>query len=274
MKTIFEGKVNGVVYTNVNDYNAAITEAIASGQSVIASTRTTTKSSDDNECKCKCGDKCCGDKECECQKEHYVSTDPNLFYGFVDEESGEYYLDMLVGTEQDGGTIQQWKQNLGKKFTSVSEMIKDFSKRDLNNYLQDLSHTKEKLAKEHNTIVGIFEHRKNNQDKLNEEYDQLISQGAKIREDINREETNMKLLNSCAILNDEMAYYYDKVYQMVKNRINEISRKPYDVSGSICTTTLDTTAGGDITTAQDIRNVRSITQDEIKRLLESLTSRE
>lgn len=262
MKTIFEGKVNGVVYTNVNDYNTAIAEAMASGRNIIASTRTTSKPSDDNECKCKCGDKCCGDKECECQKKNYVSTDPNLFYGFVDEKSDEYYLDMMTGTKQDESTIQQWKQNLDKNLAKVDIMIGDFSKRDLNNYLQDLNRTKEKLAKEHNNIVEIFEHRKNNHDKLNEEYDQLLSQAAKIREDISHEETNMKLLNSCAILNDEMTKYYDKVCQMVKNHMNGIDNEPC----SACATASDITS--------DIRNVRSITQDEIKRLLESLTSRE
>ena len=42
MKTIFEGTVNGEIFNNVNDYNNALTKAIASGKSVSAGSRTYT----------------------------------------------------------------------------------------------------------------------------------------------------------------------------------------------------------------------------------------
>ena len=56
-KTVFEGKVNGQVFDNVNDYNACLQAMLDMGKDVEASSSTKIV-----ECDCECG---C-DSKCEC----------------------------------------------------------------------------------------------------------------------------------------------------------------------------------------------------------------
>ena len=68
-KTVFEGKVNGQVFDNVNDYNACLQAMLDMGKDVEASSSTKIVECD---CECGCDSKC----ECECEKCQKVDNKP------------------------------------------------------------------------------------------------------------------------------------------------------------------------------------------------------
>ena len=98
--TVFQGKVNGKIYDNVADYNAAITALIEAGVTDIEATSSTSiKAVEDDEtskeyetvctdCDCPCG---CDCTSCTCD----TFDEDVTFYPYM-EDDDPFYLDLLV----------------------------------------------------------------------------------------------------------------------------------------------------------------------------------
>lgn len=138
-KTIFEGKINDVVYNDVKDYNKAITNLLNTGAEFTASTTTKTVEV--------CED--CGTNPCVCGES---IPNVNLYVGMDHNKPlADYYL---VGDDgSDSATLDQLTEVLEKQECLIVDKVNKMSLAEANTYLKD--------------VIGILENIKD-QDKIND----------------------------------------------------------------------------------------------------------
>jgi hypothetical protein len=138
-KTIFEGKINDVIYNDVKDYNKAITNLLNTGAEFTAST--TTKTVD------VCED--CGVNPCVCGES---IPNVNLYVGMDHNKPlADYYL--VGDDDSDSATLDQLSEVLEKQEGLIVDKVNKMSLAEANTYLKD--------------VIGILESIKD-QDKIND----------------------------------------------------------------------------------------------------------
>ena len=166
-KTVFEGKVNGQVFDNVNDYNACLQAMLDMGKDVEASSSTKIV-----ECDCECG--CDSKRECECEKCQKVDNKPmkanvNFLPGFESDNKSAYIDDLVVleGSEYDS-KLEAIDESMEKIYcdikTALNDPTNDLHKnevylkkvRDIINVIdEDYNKNKEALAKTNTKINSV-----------------------------------------------------------------------------------------------------------------------
>lgn len=132
-KTIFKGVINGVEFDNVADYNKRLTELLAAGESVNASTSTSTVDICD----------CCGKvaSECTCEDgEDTCDQKTNMLPGFENDEAVENYVDQFVTGDDnlDRSNLESYKKYLSDNFEGVRFVVNGMNLVTLRGYMNDL----------------------------------------------------------------------------------------------------------------------------------------
>ena len=124
-KTIFKGVINGVEFDNVAAYNKRLTELLAAGENVNASTSTSTVDTCDH----------CGNVECTCE-----GRKANMLPGFENDEAIENYVDKFVTGDDmlDKSNLESYKDYLADNFEGVRLAVNGMNLVSLKGYLNDL----------------------------------------------------------------------------------------------------------------------------------------
>ena len=178
--TVFQGKVNGKIYDNVADYNAAITALIDAGVTDIEATSSTSiKAVEDDEaskeyettctdCDCSC--------ECDCTSCTCDTFDEDVtFYPYM-EDDDPFYLDILVTSDRN--TNSEAYTEVSKRFEKcikfIVEILNDKNtcncdrKEFFDNVTEILDDLKDNMASTKAALDKIIADRK----KLDEEFNE------------------------------------------------------------------------------------------------------
>lgn len=253
MKTIFEGKVNGVVYNNVNDYNVAIAAAMASGQRVIATTCTKTVDEPINEAKSehKCEHKC----ECEqkCDKVTCKCNKPILFCGF---DTDQHYLDIFSGTPADRALLTEWESKLANNIDAVEDILDNFTESEIKKYGVKLEKIMEYLQQDKRDISYMEKEIQSKLTDLKAQKAEILDRLKDIDKKIADSRQHSQLLVSCTALNDKMISYYNTITDSAADKLTKFDNKCNSVTHNYC------------------NNIKSITQEEIQKMLDSIFNKD
>jgi hypothetical protein len=131
-KTIFKGVINGVEFDNVADYNKRLTELLAAGENVNASTSTSTVDICD----------CCGKVASECTCEDACEKPlVNMLPGFESKEAIENYVDKFVTDNDlmDKHNMDSYTEYLKENFEGIKREVAHMDKFALESYRDDLN---------------------------------------------------------------------------------------------------------------------------------------
>jgi hypothetical protein len=258
MKTIFEGKVNGVVYNNVNDYNVAIAAAMSSGQSVIASTCTKTVDEPINkpkiakiEQKCESGHTCeCGQ---DCDKVTCKCNKPILFCGF---DTDQHYLDIFHGTPTDRALLTAWEDKLTNNIDKVEDILDNFTESEIKKYGVKLEKVMEYLQQDKKDISRMEKEIQSELTNLKAQKTEILDRLKDIDKKLADARQHEQLMVSCAALNNKMISYYNTITESAADKLTKFDNK--------C----------DSTTHNHCNNIKSITQEEIQKMLDSIFNKD
>ena len=145
--TVFQGKVNGKIYDNVADYNAAITALIEAGVTDIEATSSTsikTVKDDEvsNECVTTCTD-CDCTCDCDCTNCTCDICDEDVtFYPYMEDED-PFYLDLLVTNDKEANieAYNEAQRQLEISYRDIVEALYDpeTTTDERKEYLEDIN---------------------------------------------------------------------------------------------------------------------------------------
>lgn len=205
-KTVFEGKVNGQVFDNVNDYNACLQAMLDMGKDVEASSNTKIVECD---CECGCDSKC----ECECEKSQKVDNKPlkanvNFLPGFESDNKSAYIDDLVVleGSEYES-RLDAINESMDNIYRDIKTALKD-PKNDI--------HKKEIYLKKVRDIIKV----------IDEDYDKNKEALANIRAKVRDVENELCKLNNihetlckAEVVIDTYGAWYDQVQDIVEDNL-------------------------------------------------------
>lgn len=207
-KTVFEGKVNGQVFDNVNDYNACLQAMLDMGKDVEASSSTKIVECD---CECGCDSKC--NCDCECEKSQKVDNKPlkanvNFLPGFESDNKSAYIDDLVVleGSEYES-RLDAINESMDNIYRDIKTALKD-PKNDI--------HKKEVYLKKVRDIIKV----------IDEDYNKNKEALAKTNTKINSVETELNELKEiqdtlckAEVVIDTYGAWYDRVQDMVADNL-------------------------------------------------------
>ena len=194
MKTVFEGKVNGQVFDNVADYNAALVEALKHGN-VEASSNTKTVPDEDIEQTC-----CDNEVECCCE----ACEEPDWFPGL---DKDDYYMDSMVGqNDKDKDTYNEWKEYLEDNYQDVVEFYKQLTPEDQDNYLNDL-----KLI----ALKQVSDDKCKNEQAL----ESLVVEREDLKERLQKLDKDIAVLGNAGQLNNMFNQYYTTLIKQLESMV-------------------------------------------------------
>ena len=216
-KTVFEGKVNGQVFDNVNDYNACLQAMLDMGKDVEASSSTKIVECD---CECGCDSKC----ECECEKCQKVDNKPlkanvNFLPGFESDNKSAYIDDLVVleGSEYDS-KLEAIDESMEKIYLDI--------KTALNDPTNDL-HKNEVYLKKVRDIINV----------IDEDYNKNKEALAKTNTKINSVETELNELKEiqdtlykAELVIEMYGKWYNEVQNMVEDNITRLKNSENNVN--------------------------------------------
>lgn len=216
-KTVFEGKVNGQVFDNVNDYNACLQAMLDMGKDVEASSSTKIVECD---CECGCDSKC----ECECEKCQKVDNKPlkvnvNFLPGFESDNKSAYIDDLVVleGSEYDS-KLEAINESMEKIYCDI--------KAALNDPTNDL-HKNEVYLKKVRDIINV----------IDEDYNKNKEALAKTNTKINSVETELNELKEiqdtlykAELVIEMYGKWYNEVQNMVEDNITRLKNSENNVN--------------------------------------------
>lgn len=235
MKTIFEGKVNGVTYNSVEEYNKAIVEALKNG-SVEASSQTRTvedepKSNikfhgevngqvfdnvnDYNEAVKKVMDAGLPLNAYSETTQHdgTKSTDASADYNMEEDKCSEpdwlpgmnhdnYYMDSMTGEEErDKQIYESWVDYLKSVYTDIVECSSEFDVNSLTEYENELS----------DVIREICDDKKTTVDALNT----MSKEKFELEEKLRSLNNSINVLNNALKLNKLFNEYYTQLHSYI-----------------------------------------------------------
>ena len=217
-KTVFEGKVNGQVFDNVNDYNACLQAMLDMGKDVEASSSTKIVECD---CECGCDSKC----ECECEKCQKVDNKPlkanvNFLPGFESDNKSAYIDDLVVleGSEYDS-KLEAIDESMEKIYCDIKTALKDPA--------NDL-HKKEVYLKKVRDIINV----------IDEDYNKNKEALAKTNTKINSVETELNelkeiqdTLRKAELVIEMYGKWYNEVQDMVEDNLTRLKNSENNVNG-------------------------------------------
>ncbi len=188
-KTIFKGVINGVEFDNVAAYNKRLTELLAAGENVNASTSTSTVDICD----------CCGKVASECTCEDTCDQKTNMLPGFENDEAVENYVDQFVTGDDnlDRSNLESYKNYLSDNFEGVRFVVNGMNLAALKGYLNDLH--------------GVL-------DIIDEDMQDTL-------ETIHRREKELQTLHKAKEVLDVWNEYYMKNLDLVKQEIQKYDEK-------------------------------------------------
>lgn len=189
-KTIFKGVINGVEFDNVADYNKRLTELLAAGENVNASTSTSTVDTCD----------CCGKEVNECTCEDTCEKPlTNMLPGFENDDAIENYVDKFVtnNDELDKFNLESYKKYLSDNFEGIRFVVNGMNLAALRGYMNDL-----------HEVLDIID--EDMQDTL---------------EAIHRKEKELQTLRKAKEVLDVWNEYYMKNLDLVKQEIQKYDEK-------------------------------------------------
>lgn len=188
-KTIFKGVINGVEFDNVAAYNKRLTELLAAGENVNASTSTSTVDICD----------CCGKVASECTCEDACDQKTNMLPGFENDEAVENYVDQFVTGDDnlDRSNLESYKKYLSDNFEGVRFAVNGMNLVALKEYMNDL-----------HEVLDIID--EDMQDTL---------------ETIHRREKELQTLRKAKEVLDVWNEYYMKNLDLVKQEIQKYDEK-------------------------------------------------
>ena len=216
-KTVFEGKVNGQVFDNVNDYNACLQAMLDMGKDVEASSSTKIVECD---CECGCDSKC----ECECEKCQKADNKPlkanvNFLPGFESDNKSAYIDDLVVleGSEYDS-KLEAIDESMEKIYCDI--------KTALNDPTNDI-HKKEVYLKKVRDIINIID------EDYNKNKEALANISTKVR-DIENELYKLnnihETLCKAEVIIDTYGDWYDRVQDMVEDNLARLKNSENNVN--------------------------------------------
>ena len=216
-KTFFEGKVNGQVFDNVNDYNACLQAMLDMGKDVEASSSTKIVECD---CECGCDSKC----ECECEKCQKADNKPlkanvNFLPGFESDNKSAYIDDLVVleGSEYDS-KLEAIDESMEKIYCDI--------KTALNDPTNDI-HKKEVYLKKVRDIINIID------EDYNKNKEALANISTKVR-DIENELYKLnnihETLCKAEVIIDTYGDWYDRVQDMVEDNLARLKNSENNVN--------------------------------------------
>lgn len=227
--TVFQGKVNGKIYDNVVDYNAAITALLESGNTNIEATSSTSiKNVEDevtNDCETTCTD--CGECTCDTHDEDIT------FYPYM-EDDDPFYLDLLV-TDNKETNIDAYNEAQKQLEISYRDIVEA-----LYNSETTLEEQKEYLADVNDIITNI----KNDivdtnaaADKINARRKNLTNEFEKYKQNyeasLREMDVQMDILNDANRVTSMFKAFYEDV---ANETILSIKNKEEDVDHDKITT--------------------------------------
>ncbi len=182
-KVVFKGTINGIDFDNVNDYNDKMSELIASGESISASSKTEIADEEERT------------KPDTSGVEPACGVDINEVLPYFDDYSTTHYLDRLVSGDKDldEKTIKDLEGTLNKCY-SIFEKILDTDGYDLDDLTSLIEHLKY-------IRTTLKEDKKTN--------DNTKSDLIKRMEDI---DDKLKVIDSANPFIELLSNYYDKVW--------------------------------------------------------------
>ena len=231
--TVFQGKVNGKIYDNVADYNAAITALIEAGVTDIEATSSTSiKVVEDDEtskeyettctdCDCPCG---CDCTSCTCD----AFDEDVTFYPYM-EDDDPFYLDLLV-TDNKETNIEAYNE---------AQKQLEISYRDIVEALYDPETTveerKEYLADVNDIITNVKHDIADTNaaaDKINARRKNLTNEFEKYKQNyeaaLREMDIQMDILNDASRVTSMFKAFYEDVANetmlSIKNREEDIDR--------------------------------------------------
>lgn len=216
-KTVFEGKVNGQVFDNVNDYNACLQAMLDMGKDVEASSSTKIVECD---CECGCDSKC----ECECEKCQKVDNKPlkanvNFLPGFESDNKSAYIDDLVVLEDSE----------YDSKLEAINESMKKIYcdiKAALNDPTNDI-HKNEVYLKKVRDIINV----------IDEDYNKNKEALAKTNTKINSVETELNELREiqdtlykAELVIEMYGKWYNEVQNMVEDNITRLKNSENNVN--------------------------------------------
>ena len=216
-KTVFEGKVNGQVFDNVNDYNACLQAMLDMGKDVEASSSTKIVECD---CECGCDSKC----ECECEKCQKVDNKPlkanvNFLPGFESDNKSAYIDDLVVleGSEYDS-KLEAIDESMEKIYCDI--------KTALNDPTNDI-HKKEVYLRKVRDIINV----------IDEDYNKNKEALAKTNTKINSVETELNELKEiqdtlykAELVIEMYGKWYNEVQNMVEDNLTQLKNSESNVN--------------------------------------------
>ena len=165
--TVFQGKVNGKIYDNVADYNAAITALVEAGVTDIEATSSTSiKAVEDNEVSNECVTTCtdCDCTNCTCD----ICDEDVTFYPYMEDED-PFYLDLLVTNDKEANieAYNEAQRQLEISYRDIVEALyaPKTTLDELKEYLDDINdiiaNVKHDIADTHAAADKINVRRKN-----------------------------------------------------------------------------------------------------------------
>lgn len=201
MKTVFEGRVNGMVFDNVADYNAALVEALKHGD-VNASSQTKTVPDEtiidtaEPTCECEC-ETCC--------------EEPDLFPG-LDKE--QYYMDDMVGDDEtDKQTYNEWKEYLEGNFGEVVNYCEQLNEEEFDTYLNDLK------------TVALFEI-EDDRVATEKAIESLVVEREDLKNRLHVLDQDIVTLKNAGQLNNMFSQYYQQLIAKLESMVAEEAPAP------------------------------------------------
>lgn len=240
--TVFQGNVNGKIYDNVADYNAAITALLESGITNIEATSSTSIKTVEDEAPRDCEKACanCGEctggcdcTSCACD----VNDEDATFYPYM-EDDDPFYLDLLV-TDNKETNIDAYNEAQKQLEISYRDIVEA-----LYNPETTIEERKEYLADVNDIIANVkhdIEDTNAAADKINVRKKNLTNEFEKYRQNyeaaIRDLEVQMDILNDASRVTSMFKAFYEDV---ANETILAIKNKEEDVNhNKNCKTTCD-----------------------------------
>ena len=192
-KTIFEGAVNGAKFDNVQDYNNAITKALASGESVNASSNTYT--TDDT-----------------AEADNTSGDDISLFPGFAHCNSLDSLNKEFINTGLEIPE-EEFEDSLSRLFNEkITPVVAKMDKARAERYkmlIEGIMRYLGEIASDYDQLGQQIDNRLT---KLNEEIDELAKKAQRAIDE-------NRIVQSTASL-------YDNINELVSNRIEALNQHP------------------------------------------------
>lgn len=207
-KTVFEGKVNGQVFDNVNDYNACLQAMLDMGKDVEASSSTKIVECD---CECGCDSKC--NCDCECEKSQKADNKPlkanvNFLPGFESDNKSAYIDDLVV---LEGSEYESRLDAINESMENIYHDIKTALKDPANDI-----HKKEVYLKKVRDIIKVID------DDYNKNKEALAKINTKINSfeaELNELKEIQDTLCKAEVVIDTYGAWYDQVQDIVEDNL-------------------------------------------------------